>query len=108
MDEWHEKRWPLGTRERLAYAILLYTGQRIGDAVRMQRSDIRKGLIHVIQGKTGAELYIALHSALERALKAGPSNGLYLIGDKAGRPIKCARLTMLMRAAIKAEGLPDE
>ena len=74
----------------------------------MQRLDIRKGVIHVIQGKTGAELYIALHSALERALKASPSNGLYLIGDKAGRPIKRARLTVLMRAAIKAAGLPDE
>jgi integrase len=58
LDEWHEKRWPLGTRERLAYAIPLCTGQRIRDAVRMQRSDIRKGVMHVIQGKTGAELYI--------------------------------------------------
>src|SRR5262249_44120643 len=50
-----EKRWPLGTRQRLAYAILLYTGQRVGDAVRMRRSDIRKGTIHVIQQKTGVE-----------------------------------------------------
>ena len=30
-----EKRWPLGTRERLAYALLLYTAQRRGDVVRM-------------------------------------------------------------------------
>jgi hypothetical protein len=35
----YEKRWPLGTRERLAYDILLYTAQRVGDAVRIQRSD---------------------------------------------------------------------
>ena len=77
-----EKRWPLGTRERLAYAILLYSGQRVGDAVRMQRSDIRKGAIHVIQAKTGAELYIEMHPALERAIKAGPSKGIYLIGDR--------------------------
>src|ERR1700722_2918395 len=26
-----EARWPLGTRERLAYALLLHTGQRGGD-----------------------------------------------------------------------------
>jgi hypothetical protein len=26
----YERRWPLGTRERLAFALLLYTGQRGG------------------------------------------------------------------------------
>jgi hypothetical protein len=35
-----ERRWPLGTRERLAFALLLYTGQRGGDVVKMLRSDI--------------------------------------------------------------------
>jgi integrase len=103
-----ERRWPLGTRERLAYAILLYTGQRVGDAVRMRRSDIRKGAIHVIQQKTGAELYIALHPALQRAIEAGPSNGIYLIGDRAGRPIKSRRLSVLIRSAARATGLPPE
>jgi hypothetical protein len=28
--ETFEKKWPLGTRERLAYALLLYTDQRVG------------------------------------------------------------------------------
>jgi len=106
--ELFEKRWPLGTRERLAYAILLYTGERVSDAVRMQRSDIRTGAIHVIQKKTGEELYIELHPALMRALKAGPSNGIYLIGDKAGRPIKGSGLSALIRGAAKAAGLPRE
>jgi integrase len=103
-----ENRWPLGTRERLAYALLLYTGQRVGDVVRMQRSDIRNGAIHVVQSKTGAELYVELHPALSRALKAGPAKGIYLIGDLAGRPIKRARLTALIREAVKAAGLPPE
>jgi integrase len=74
----------------------------------MQRSDIRKGAIHVVQRKTGAELYIDLHPALERALKAGPSNGLYLIGDKAGRPITSGRLSVLIGTAAQAAGLPRE
>jgi integrase len=103
-----EKRWPLGTRERLAYALLLYTGQRVSDVVRMQRSDIRKGVIHVVQTKTAAELYLQMHPALERALKAGPANGIYLIGDKNGRPIKRGRLSELIGAAAKAAGLPAE
>jgi integrase len=55
-----EKHWPLGTRERLAYTILLCTAQRVGDVVRMQRSDIRKGAIHIVHGKTGAELIYSI------------------------------------------------
>jgi len=38
-----ERRWPLGTRERLAFALLLYTGQRGGDVVKMTRNDIVGG-----------------------------------------------------------------
>jgi integrase len=104
----YERRWPLGTRERLAYAILLYTVQRVGDAVRMQRSHVTDGALHLIQDKTGAELAIPLHPALNDAIKAGPSLGLYLIGDRAGRPIKAPALSALILTAAKAAGLPRE
>lgn len=101
----YEARWPLGTRERLAYALLLYTGQRAGDVVRMRRSDISSGAIHVVQQKTGAELSITLHAALLTAIKAGPSKGIYLIGDEHGRPIKRPALTALVKKAAATAGL---
>jgi len=104
----YEKRWPLGTRERLAFDVLLYSAQRVGDVVRMQRSDIRNGVITLVQQKTGAEVFVPLHSALARSIKAGPSRGVYLIGDENGRPIKRARLSALISAAAKAAGLPAE
>jgi integrase len=44
-----ERRWPLGTRERLVFALLLYTGQRGGDVVKMVRNDIVDGYIRVAQ-----------------------------------------------------------
>jgi integrase len=47
-----EQKWPLGTRERLAYSLLLYTGQRVGDVAKMTREDIAGGMIHVVQDKT--------------------------------------------------------
>jgi integrase len=53
-----EGRWPLGTRQRLAYALLLYTAQRVGDVAKMVRADMSEGTLHVIQQKTGAELYL--------------------------------------------------
>jgi integrase len=101
-----EARWPLGTRPRLVYALLFYTGQRSGDVVRMSRRDISDGRIKVVQEKTGVELSIPIHPDLAAALKAAPSKGLNLIGDKEGRPIKRAALSHMMRVAIRQAGLP--
>jgi integrase len=103
-----EKRWPLGTRERLAYALLLYTGQRGGDVVRMRRQDISGGAIAVVQEKTGTALSIPIHPELTAAMKAGPRKGMHLIGDPNGRPIGRPALTMLMKRAGQAAGLPPE
>jgi integrase len=104
----YEKRWPLGTRERLAYDVLLFTAQRVGDVVRMQRNDIRNGVIAVVQEKTGTEVFVPLHPALARSIKAGPSKGVYLIGDKNGRPITRGSLTVLISVAVKRAGLSPE
>lgn len=101
-----EAKWPLGSRQRLAYALLFYTGQR-GDVVRMRRADISGGAIKVVQEKTGVELSIQIHPDLAEAIKAGPTKGLNLLGDVHGRPIKRAALSHLMRQAIRAAGLPD-
>jgi len=101
-----ENRWRLGTRQRLAYALLLYTGQRVGDVARMSRADVSEGLIYVRQEKTGAELYVPIAPELERAMKACPAKGLTLIGDDNGRPLKRAALSHLMRLAIREAELP--
>lgn len=108
----YEKRWPLGTRERLAYAVLLYTGQRVGDAARISRADIKNNAIKVVQEKTAEDeddiQWIEMHPALVRAIQAGPSKGLRLIGDKNGRPIKGRALSDIIRIAADAAALPRE
>jgi integrase len=101
-----ERRWPLGTRERLAYALLLYTIQRVGDVAKMRRSDIVNGELHVIQDKTGAELYLPVLPELAQAMKAYPAKGLALIGTDNGRPLTRAALSHVMRGAIEQAGLP--
>jgi integrase len=104
-----ERRWPLGTRERLAFALLLYTGQRGGDVVKMVRSDIVDGRIRVAQDKarkgTTNELMIPIHAALARALQAGPVVGMtHIITDARGKPLRA--ITKLIEAAVKRAGLP--
>lgn len=98
----YEKHWPLGTRERLAYAVLLYSAQRVSDAVRLKRGPV----LTLTQQKTGAELTLPIHPALARAIQAGPSNGIYLIGDASGRPISSGALTQLISKAVRLAGLP--
>jgi integrase len=98
------QRWPLGTRERLAFAVLLYTGQRVSDAVKLKRTDV----MSIRQTKTGAELRIPAHPALVRAIKAGPSNGVYIIGGENGQPMSDGALTKFMLRAIKKAKLPDQ
>jgi integrase len=105
----YERRWPLGTRERLAFALLLYTAQRGADVARMMRNDIVDGCIRVAQDKarkgTTNELMIPIHPALARALKAGPVVGMqHLLTDARGRPFR--RLTQVIERAAQLAGLP--
>src|SRR5262245_45990422 len=39
----YESRWPIGTRQRVWLSVLLYTGLRRGDAVRLGRQHVRNG-----------------------------------------------------------------
>jgi integrase len=68
-----ESAYAEGTRERLAYAVLLYSGLRIGDAVRLGRQHVqRDGTIKLRAEKTGADIVIGVAPPLARALAAGP------------------------------------
>jgi site-specific recombinase XerD len=101
-----EKRWPVGTRQRLAYALLLYSTQRVGDVAKMHRADLVAGELHVIQQKTGAELYLPFVEEMEKALRAIPARGLNLFTREDGKPMTRPGLTRFMRDAIAAAGLP--
>jgi len=101
-----ETRWPLGTRQRLAYALLLCTGQRVGDVAKMNRADVVGGELHVVQQKTGAELHLPFAVDIQRALQAYPAKGLTLIGREDGKPMTRAGLTRFMADAIAKAELP--
>ena len=64
-----EARWERGSLQRLAFSLLLYTGQRRSDVVRMGWKDVTNGLIAVTQIKTGAELLIPIHPNLAAELE---------------------------------------
>lgn len=59
---------PIGSRARLAFALLLYTGQRRGDVIRMGRQQVLDGFIGVRQQKTGTVLEIPILAGLREVL----------------------------------------
>jgi integrase len=103
----YEEYWKVGTRERLAYALLLYTAQRVGDIATRTRSHIQNNEIYVVQEKTGVELWIPIHPELQRSLKAYQTKGLALIGKADGTPLTNYGLSDLMARAIEKAGLPE-
>jgi integrase len=78
-----ETKWPLGTRQRLAYSLLLYTGQRVGDVAKMKRVNIVGGELHVIQDKTGAELYLSVVPEFGACLEGISGQGP--VSDRSGK-----------------------
>lgn len=103
----YEARWKLGTRERLAFDLLWYTAQRVGDVSKMKRSDIVDGRIHVKQEKTGAKLKIPVHPNLQKSINAYGIKGQHLVGRIDGKPIGRANLSLIVSRAAKEAGLGD-
>lgn len=100
-----KERWKPGTRERLALSLLLYTGQRRSDVVRMGRQHIRGGVIEVRQQKTGERLSIPVHAELREALDACPKEHLTFLTTQAGKPFTFAGFGNWFADAVKAAGL---
>jgi integrase len=102
-----EKRWKIGTKERLAFALHLYTGQRGSDVHRMGWPDIAGDTIKVVQQKTGEKLTIALHPALMEVLRHAPKKHVAIITTEYGEPFSVKGFGQYVSAAIQKAGLPD-
>lgn len=100
--ERYRERWPLGTRERVALEVLLNTGLRRGDAVRLGRQHVRDGVATLRAEKTGVELFIPILPALEEALRHGPTGDLSFICGKNGRPMVKESFGTWFKGACKA------
>jgi integrase len=101
-----EAKHPVGTRARLALALLLYTAQRRADAVKMGRQHVRDGLIHVRQSKTGTTLAIPLHPELCRVLDATPAENMTFMTTTGGKPFHPDSFTHWFKRRCREAGLP--
>ena len=83
----YEKRWPVGTRQRVWLDVLLYTGLRRGDAVRLGRQHVRDGVATIKTEKTDTEVTLPILPVLAETLAAGPCGDLAFIAGSRGQPM---------------------
>lgn len=101
-----EERWPLGTRERLAFDLLLYTAQRSGDVRVMTRQQVHEGRIHVCQEKTGQLVDIPMHANLGVSISAYPIKSMVLLTNNIGNPYSEKGFGNWIKKAAVSAGLP--
>ena len=100
-----EARHPIGTRERLAFGLLLYTGQRRGDVIRMGRQHERNGLLFVKQQKTGAELLIPILQQLRNIIDNTVTGNLTYLLTQHGEPFTAAGFGNWFREICQQAGI---
>ncbi|MFV0280277.1 MAG: tyrosine-type recombinase/integrase [Rhodoblastus sp.] len=102
-----ERRWNLGTRERLALAIFLYSGLRRGDAAGLGRQHIRDGSIWVRTAKTSTPLVLPILPELQRAIDATPTGDLaFIVSSKSGKPMTKESFGNWFSDACRVAGVP--
>jgi integrase len=103
-----EARWPIGTRERLGFALMLFTGQRRSDAHRMTWADTTAWTIRIVQQKTGSKLSVPIHRDLRKVLDLTSREHVTILITAYGRSFTVDGFSQFMRDAIKGAGLPLE
>jgi integrase len=91
VQDWELAEWQkVATPQQRAFAaIVMLTGARKGDVLRLRQSDVRDDVLVMAVSKTGREsqyrITPALRHAIELALEARHTQSLYLFCDKRGQ-----------------------
>lgn len=103
----YQARHPFGTKARLALEVILWTGQRRGDARLFGPRHLKDGKINYRAAKTGADLWLRVTKDLKRAIDAMPSVGItsYVVTDY-GKPFTKEGFGNKMREWCDEAGLP--
>jgi enterobacteria phage integrase len=73
----------------------------------MSWQDVENAAIRVVQGKTGAKLWIPLHPELARILEAWPKTCLLMLTTSRRKPFTSKRFSEYMATRIGLAGLPE-
>lgn len=101
-----EAAYPIGSKPRLALALLLNTALRCADVVRVGRGNVRNGTLHIAQQKTGATLQIPVTAKLADAINAAaPSEHVTFLLNERGRAFSPQRFSQWFGDQCRSIGL---
>lgn len=100
-----EARHRIGSRAQLALSLLLYTGQRRSDVVRMGWQHINGDLLSVVQDKTGVTLRVPIHPKLSSAIGNMPRTNMTFLLTESGAPFSAAGFGNWFRDRCNEAGL---
>jgi len=102
---------PVGSKARLAFALMLYTGCRRGDVVRLGPQHIHEGRLRYRQQKNETrhpvDIDIPVHADLEEVISATPSGHLNFLVTDYGKPFSVAGFGNRFREWCNEAGLPN-
>jgi integrase len=101
----YESAWPIGTRQRLAFDLLLYTGLRRGDAVRLGRQHVKDGRFRISTEKTGTVVDAPILPPLKASIEAAPTGDLSFIAGERGKPMTKESFGNWFREVCEAVGV---
>jgi integrase len=101
-----EAKHPLGTKPRLAFALLLYGAQRSGDVRYLTHAAIKGGRIRLKQSKTSNSVNVPIVAPLREAIEAGPVGKLLVIENNRGSAFTAKGFYNLVKRACIAADLP--
>jgi len=103
----YQAKWPVGTRQRVWFDVLLYTGLRRGDAVRLgpQHVSNDEATIKTEKSRFTVEVTIPIHPDLQATLDAGPTADLAFICGALGKRLKKESFGNYFKAACRAAGI---
>lgn len=119
-DGWHTwtvdevrryiERHPTGTKAYLALALLMFTGARRSDVVKLGRPHVRDGWLRFVATKTrkvrASAHEIPILDVLQAAIDAGPAGELTFLMTEFRRPFSAAGFGNWFRTRCDEAGLP--
>jgi integrase len=99
--------YPLGTRARTAFELLLCVGARRSDVVLLGRQHVSDGVLRYTQSKTGIPVEVPLAPRLVEALAAYQTGHLTFLVTAYGAPMTANGFGGWFSAVCRAAGLPD-
>jgi integrase len=101
------EKWQVGTRERLACDLLLFTGLRRSDVFRIGRQHVAGNVLSLRTEKTGKPVHIPIWQELRQSIDATPTGDFVFLINSHGKPFNSANsFGIWFGAACKAAGVP--